>query len=240
LPEIEVSGNCSAPYKAILIAANQIQLGQCRRALVCCAQFASFLGWPPWMNPAAMDEHQGHLRWTLSDGAAAIALENAEPDIGLRVWLQSSGCDKLAGMTVALGAARSDLRGAYERGEQHVTQNPRLVLREVMTSVTDELERMLRAFEIPGESIDHFIPAVTSVPLMRRLQDIFRERCGIRPESWRTTLQRAGYLGGVTFPFTLDELARAGTLRPRELVCSVAEESSKWIGADAVFRWNPA
>jgi hypothetical protein len=37
----------------------------------------------------------------------------------------------------------------------------------------------------------------------------------------------------------LDELARDGTLRPGDVICTVAEESSKWMFAGSIFRWNP-
>ena len=50
---------------------------------------------------------------------------------------------------------------------------------------------------------------------------------------------RVGYLGGVGFMVVLDEMARAGALHPGELVCSFAEESSKWMCAGATLRWNP-
>ena len=237
--EIEISGNCSAPYKGLLFAANGLCVGQYRRALVCSSQYASFLGWPPWMNPERMGEHQGHLRWTLSDGAAALAIERGEPDINLRVWLESSGCGRPSGMTLALGAARPDFLGTIERGDHHVTKNARSVLREVIPLVVDGLDRMLRTLEIPGDSIDHFIPAVTSLPIARKLQTMFHERCGVRPECWRMNMARVGYLGGVTCPFVLNEMVQAGSLSPGQLVCSVAEESSKWISAGAVFHWNP-
>jgi len=237
--ELEISGNCSAPFKGLLIAASQLELGRCDRALLCCSQLASVLGNPPWTNPEQMRPDQGHLRWTLSDGAAALALERGAPGMDLRVWLESAGAAKRPGMTLALGAAQPDLRAAFERGEHHVAQNPRYVLREVVPLVSDALTRMLRDFAIEGRSIDHFVAAVTSTQLARKLQARFAEQCGIRPEVWRSSLARVGYLGGVTLPFAVDELARGGMLQPGDLVCAVAEESSSWTSAATVFRWNP-
>jgi len=37
----------------------------------------------------------------------------------------------------------------------------------------------------------------------------------------------------------LDELARSGRLRPGDVICTLAEESSKWMFAGSVMRWNP-
>jgi hypothetical protein len=51
---------------------------------------------------------------------------------------------------------------------------------------------------------------------------------------------RVGYVvGTVAVPLILDELACARTLRAGDTVCSVAEESSKWMFAGTAFRWNP-
>ena len=119
--EIEISANCTAPSKGLMVAASQLRLGEYQRALVCSSQYVSFLGLPPWSNPVQMGPHQGHLRWVLSDGAAAIALERGDPDTRLRVWLESTGCGKRSGMSIALGAAGPDLGGAFARGDQHVT-----------------------------------------------------------------------------------------------------------------------
>jgi 3-oxoacyl-[acyl-carrier-protein] synthase III len=73
--------------------------------------------------------------------------------------------------------------------------------------------------------------------VVRKLQPLLARRCGLRPEVWRMNFTRVGYLGGVTLPFTLGELAREGTLRPDDLICSFAEESSKWMCAGMLFRW---
>jgi 3-oxoacyl-[acyl-carrier-protein] synthase-3 len=236
--ELEISANCTAPTKGLWIAASQLQLGTHRRALVCSSQLASFGFNPPWANPGRMTPSQAHLRWVLSDGAAAIALEVGEPDIALRVQLQSVGVGKRSGMSLKLGVANPDIVASFESGAHHVTQDPRYVLKEGIKLATAGLQRMLRTFEMPGDSIDHFIPSVSSLLVERVLRDRFA-RFGIRPEVWRTNFTRVGYVGSVAVPIMLDELAREGNLRPGEIVCTVAEESSKWMFAGSVFRWNP-
>lgn len=237
--ELEISANCTAPTKGLMVAANHLRLGECSRALVCFSQYVSFLGVPPWTNPQRMAANQGHLRWLLSDGAAALALERSECDIGLRVSLESTGVGKQSGMSVALGATEPDLAAAFERGDQHITQDQRYVLKEGYPRVVDGLERMLSRLEIPGASIDHFIPSVPSVRTATKLQARAQKYLGIRPESWRLNFTRIGYVGSVAVPLMLDELARSGRLQPGDTICTAAEESSKWMFAGAAFRWNP-
>ncbi len=237
--ELEISANCTAPYKALMFATSQLELGRYRRALVCSSQYTSFLGRPPWSNPERMTPHQGPLRWIVSDGAGALALERGEPDIGLRVWLESTGAGKRAGMMLPFGAAEPDFVGTYARGDQHVSQESRYVLREGFALAVRGFQRMLERLELSAAAIDHFIPSISAMQVAKKLQPLLQQRYGLRPETWRMNLPRVGYLGGVTVLAVLDELARDGTLRAGDLVCSVAEESSKWMCAGTAFRWNP-
>jgi 3-oxoacyl-[acyl-carrier-protein] synthase-3 len=236
--ELEISANCTAGYKALAFAAGELELGHYERALICSSQYVSFLLHPPWANPEQMTAHEGGLRWIVSDGAGAIALERGEPDIGLRVWLESSGVGKRSGMKLPLGAGVPDLGTAYQRGLQHVTQESRYVLREGFALAVNAFERMLERLAIRGPQIDHFIPSLSAMHIAHKLQGVLADRYGLRPEVWRMSLARVGYLGGVT-PFgVLDELVREQRLQPGDLVCSVAEDSSKWMCAGMVFRWS--
>lgn len=236
--EVEISANCSAPYKGIAFAASQLQVGAYQRALVCSIQLSSFLVRPPWTNPDRMATNHGVLRWIVADGAGALALERGTPDLELAVWLESSGLGERSGMSLALGTAYPDLRGSFERGDHHVLQDDFFVLRAGMPRALAGIEHMFESLGIDPRTVDHFLPAVSSMRLADTMQRTLAERCGIRPESWRLNLARVGYLGGVGFLVLLDELARSGALRPGELVCACAEESSKWMSAGAVFRWN--
>ena len=236
--ELEISANCTAPTKALMVASAELQLGRSRRALIACSQFASFGFLPPWANPARMTANQGHLRWILSDGAAALALEAGEPDIQLRVWLESNGVGKRSGMSLALGASYPDLPAAFESGSHHAVQDPRYALKEGIPLVAAGLGRMLQALELPAGSIAHFIPSVSSMQVVRRLQPA-AERMGVRSEAWRLNFTRVGYAGSVAVLIMLDELVRGGAVAAGDIVCTVAEESSKWMYAGAVFRWNP-
>ena len=156
---------------------------------------------PPWANPEQMNAHQSGVRWIVSDGAGAIALERGTPDIGLRVWLESSGVGKRSGMSLPLGAAAPDLRSAHATGLQHISQESRYVLREGLALAVHAFERMLGRLEISGSAIDHFIPSVSAMHVAAKLQPMLEARYGLRPDVWRMNLQRAGYVGGVT-PFS--------------------------------------
>ena len=141
-------------------------------------------------------------------------------------------------MSLRLGAAHPDVVGAFERGDQHVTQPTRYALREGFALAGAAFERMLKELDLDAQSIDHFLPSVSSMQAVQKLQPIFESRFGLRADTWRINLDRVGYLGGVTFLAILDEMARGNALEPGDVVCSFAEESSKWMCAGAVLRWG--
>jgi 3-oxoacyl-[acyl-carrier-protein] synthase-3 len=237
--ELEVSANCTAPYKGLLAAANQLRLGQCRRALVCSSQYVSFLGVPPWGDPESMTPSQAQLRWLLSDGAGAVALEAGTPDIALQVWTESRGAGRAPGMELKLGAAVPDMAQAFERGLQHVTQHARTLRETAIPESVAALEQMLRRFDIAPESIDHFIPEVPTMRFATAGRDLLATTLGLPASAWRLDLPTIGNVGGATFPITLDRLVRSDQVSPGDLIVSFAEESSKWMFAGLAFRWNP-
>lgn len=236
--ELEISANCSGPYKGLMVAIDALRSGRCRRALVCSSQYVSFLGSPPWANPEAMKANQGHLRWILSDGAGAWALTSGTSGADVRAWSSSGGVGKRSGMTLPLGAASPDLANAYARGTQHVTQDMRYVLKSSLRFAVESFGRMCRDLDIDAARIDHFIPSVSSMQVAAKFQELFARQCGLPPERWRLDYRRVGYLGGVQFPVAMAELVDSGVLRPGDLVCSFAEESSKWMCAGAIVRWQ--
>jgi 3-oxoacyl-[acyl-carrier-protein] synthase-3 len=236
--EVEISANCTAPFKALQLAANQVRLGQCRRALVCSSQFVSFLGMPPWATPAQMTPSQAQLRWVLSDGAGAIALERAESDIDLRVWTESRATNRRPGLELPLGAAHTDLAAAMARGLHHVSQRARHLRTRAMREGLEVFARMLEQLELSAVEIDHAIPELPGLQYAEIARQHVVKCQGLRESTWRFDLPEIGNVGGATFPIVLDRLARNGRLSAGDLVASFTVESSNWIFAGVAFRWT--
>jgi 3-oxoacyl-[acyl-carrier-protein] synthase III len=141
-------------------------------------------------------------------------------------------------MHMDFGAAFPDARASMQRGAHHVTQDPLYAIKNAMKLADAGLRAMLQRLELPGAAVDHFIPSISSMQIAHRMQSVFA-RAGIRPEAWRTNFTQVGYIGSVAVPVMLDTLVREDRLRPGDIVCTAAEESSKWMFAGAAFRWNP-
>jgi 3-oxoacyl-[acyl-carrier-protein] synthase III len=142
-------------------------------------------------------------------------------------------------MSLQLGSAYPDFVRAFQLGDHHVSQDDRYVLKAGVSHAIAGLQRMCDRLGIVASQIDHFIPAVSSMQLVSGLKRILAERCEVPTDCWRTNLDRVGYLGGAGFMVVLDELVRAADVRPGEIICAVAEESSKWMFAGLTLRWNP-
>ncbi len=237
--ELEISANCTAPYKALQVAANQLRLGEHRRALVCSVQFVSFLGMPPWASPERMTPSQAQLRWILSDGAGAIALERGDPDIELRTWIESRATNRRPGMELQLGAGYADLAGTIARGGHHVSQRARRLRTDALREGITAFGQMLAHLAIPASSIDHAIPELPGVQYGNIVREHAAVRFALPPSAWRFDVAEIGNVGGATLPIVLDRLVRAQRVRRGELVVSFAEESSNWMFAGVAFRWNP-
>jgi 3-oxoacyl-[acyl-carrier-protein] synthase-3 len=190
--EVEISANCTAPYKALQLAANQLRLGQCDRALVCSSQFVSFLGMPPWATPERMTPSQAQLRWVLSDGAGAIALERGDPDIDLRVWTRSHATNRRPGMELPFGAANTDVADAFARGLHHVSQRARHLRTETMREGIAAFEDMLEQLGVAPAEIDHAIPELPGVQYAEIAREHVAGRVGLRTSAWRFDLRVAG------------------------------------------------
>ncbi len=236
--EIEVSANCTAPFKAVMIASDAIARGRCHKVLVCMSQLASVLTNPPWANAELMEQHYGALRWVVSDGAVALALEGVPEGMGLQAWTESAGVSKAPGMFLPFGSANPDFRKAFLRGDHHVRQNDRSVLKVGIPLAVEALRRMLTVFHIDPQEIRFFIPGIVSLQLADRLQPIFESALGISANAWCLDLADIGYLGGVGPFATIHRLIREDQLAHGDLVCAFVEESSKWMAAGIALRWH--
>ena len=122
LPPLELASMqsvCASSMMALKSAWLQVKAGEHRAALVGGGEFASRYFRPGFYeNTDAMPEDgalpgdAGFLRWTLSDGAAAVLLEDRPASKGLSLRIGSNGLRLSGGERRRLGLARALLRDA--------------------------------------------------------------------------------------------------------------------------------
>jgi 3-oxoacyl-[acyl-carrier-protein] synthase-3 len=97
-------------------------------------------------------------------------------------------------------------------------------------------ESLRRALDVAGleaEDLDHVIPHQAN----RRIIDAMRERLGVSADKVVLNIDRYGNTSSASIPISLDELVRAGRVRPGDHVGFVAFGGGATWGA-SVARWT--
>lgn len=242
--EIAVHSNCSGVGKAVQVALDAIRVGRCRTALVAYSQLSSVFLRSAWLTQPAMTRSQALMRWILSDGSGAMVLRVAEDpeEPGHEVveaHAMSIGGALPPAMTCGLGARamrtqRIGLGALVARGLHHLDQD----FAAVSEFSATRLEALLLAFAdvlgLEHGDLDHYVLSIPTVKLYedarRKIGYLDWDRCPFRCST-------SGYCGGASILVHLDEMTRAGQVKPGERVMCYSVESSKWMGGGFLVRW---
>ena len=183
------------------------------------------------------------LRWMLSDGAGAVLMEPkpAASGVSLRVkWIELFSFAHLFPACMYAGAEKLDdqsLRGwdqyeakeLAERSVMTLKQDVRLLNDEVMVTVREPLRILQEKRGLRPESIDWYLPHVSSMYFAPRVDAAMHEvGFGIPQQKWFTNLVTCGNTGSASPYIMLDELVRSGRLRPGQNVLMYVPESGRF------------
>jgi 3-oxoacyl-[acyl-carrier-protein] synthase III len=253
--ELSVHSNCSASYKALELARTLIQGGQYKTVLVCSTNLVSPTLTSDFFNQSKMEKNQAILRWFLSDGAGAAVLRAEETDArGLYLidtWHESVGADMPAHLFSDLGAGSGDLRRVFEAGKHHVSQDYRHVSHLGPKIFVDGFGRFMDTLKAHHGDVEgtrlvqearFFLLNVASRHLIdltvEELHARFRELKECAFDMYYSAKDNRGYTGPSMILQVLDRLLARETLHHNEPVISFVTESSKWINAGFVMRWQ--
>jgi 3-oxoacyl-[acyl-carrier-protein] synthase III len=200
------------------------------------------------MNQAMASTSHAALRYVLADGAGAVVLErdgaherDGAAHVLLGTHVESVGGARKPGMEAGIGVVDAtryrDYFQVFEAGSHHLDQDFAAVLKDAGPLLLDGLLRMLGRLRIDPDDVDHFVWSVPSLQLYAGNEERFRSVLGGRQDRAPFRGARTGYCGGASVLVHLDEMARAGAIRPGEVVAVHAVESSKWMSAGFVVRW---
>lgn len=260
-PRVEVlslAGICVAGAAAFKQAWLAVKAGDARRAVAVASELASSALHA--RNFESESEHkvnalEAHpeiafekdfLRWMLSDGAGAVLLENApRGPLSLKVdWVEMSSAAHELPACMYAGAEKNpdgSLTGWQRFGPQEwgtrsvfaVKQDARQLNEHVVRAcLAEPLAQVMRKRELARDSIDWFLPHISSMyfaePVARALAeaglDIPRER-------WFTNLVTKGNTGSASPFIMLDELFRSGRIRRGERLLVYVPESGRFSSA---------
>lgn len=245
-PPMETSshqGVCGAGVSAMKHAANAIELGGHRRALVATSEFPSRLFKRSRFAPRgyASDFDAHFLRWMLSDGAGACLLSDAPRQDGLSLRLEwihtrSFGGDYPVCMQVGYphrNATRSyldypSLADAERDGAFLLRQDIRL-LPQLFEVAIHEYAALARAGLLDAARIDHLLCHYSSEKFAGVVEDLMRRaRLHVPRERWFSNLRRRGNTGAASIFIMLADFMRERTPAEGERVLCFVPESGRF------------
>ena len=258
LPPLEISSQqsvCASSMMALKNAWLQVKAGEHKAALVGGGEFASRYFRPGFYEgTAALDadgtlpSDAGFLRWTLSDGAAALIMENrpAARGLSLRVdWISlRSFADRFSPCMTGGGVRRDD--GTMQPWSHHTTiQSAASAGAFQLRQDVDALYRMLPVWMgefmrlvdegmIDPEAVDWFCCHYSAHSLREEMIRLAtRAGCMIPEDRWFSNLATKGNVGAASIFLILDDLMRSGDLREGQNILLAVPESGQCVMAYA-------
>jgi 3-oxoacyl-[acyl-carrier-protein] synthase-3 len=252
-PPVETSshqGVCGAGIAALRHAADAIELGGHRKALVATSEFPSRLFKRSRFAPRGYDaDFDAHfLRWMLSDGAGACLLADApRPDgVSLRLdWIhtRSFGGDYPVCMQIGYPKAAPaksyldypSLADAERDGAFLLRQDLRL-LPQLFEVGIHEYAALARAGMLEPARIDHLLCHYSSEKFSGVVEDLMR-RAGLHVprERWFSNLRRRGNTGAASIFIMLADFLRERELAGGQQVLCFVPESGRFTVSFMMF-----
>jgi 3-oxoacyl-[acyl-carrier-protein] synthase-3 len=264
---LSAGGVCCSSMAAFKAAVTAVRAAEHATAVVCGSEMISrmlkasrFQGEAPTGDPADDDaEYAGvdhdfdahFLRWTLSDGAGAVLLEDRPREEGrsLRVdWctLVSHANEFEACMYAgvadksrpAAGQTWLDYRSLAQAEAARITrlrQDTRILPNIVKLGVEEYL-RLMKAGRIVPEAIDHVLCHYSSHFFKGEIVKLLA-KAGVQipEERWFTNLYTKGNTGAASIFIMLEEAMSTGLVKPGQRVLLVVPESGRFTVSFALL-----
>lgn len=260
LPPVEISSHqsvCASAMMALKSAALQVSAGEHRAALAVGAEFSSRYFRPGHYRDTATVSEDGtlpgdaeFLRWTLSDGAAAVLVEDrpASRGLSLRVdWISlRSFADRFAPCMTGGGVADGqggivpwshfpDIGAAARVGAFQLRQDVE-ALHRMLPVWLGELMRLVDEGRVDPAGVDHFLCHFSARSLRDEMVELARRAgCLIPEERWFTNLYEKGNVGAASLFLLIDDLMRSGRLESGQRVLCAVPESGQCIMSYAMM-----
>jgi 3-oxoacyl-[acyl-carrier-protein] synthase-3 len=185
------------------------------------------------------------LRWMLSDGAAAVLLQDTPNNnaLSLRIeWIELLSQANNYKTCMYGGAVKQEdgsLKGWREFDTlDEVVQQSVLAVKQDVKLLNDHIVSATVEQVLPGimqkrglnaDAIDYFLPHMSSEYFRPRLaQGLENIGYAIPQEKWFTNLAQKGNVGSASFFIMLEELFHSGRLQPGEKILGFIPESGRF------------
>ncbi|MEE8301766.1 MAG: iron-containing redox enzyme family protein [Candidatus Tectomicrobia bacterium] len=239
-------GVCASSMAALKAAYTGIAAGEYTNAVVCGSEFSSrqfrasvLADTDAWKQKGRVPLDADFLRWMLSDGAGAVALENRANVNGLSLkieWIdQRSNADTMDTCMYAGGekgpsgqmdrtfSEFANYRDAVGAGMFMLRQDLAMLEHIVPMGVAHYLE-LVQSGKLKPD-FDWFLCHYSSHIFKQQIVELLeKSQASIAAEKWFTNLYSKGNTGAASIFIMLEELYMSGRLRPgHKIVCQVPE-----------------
>jgi 3-oxoacyl-[acyl-carrier-protein] synthase III len=189
------------------------------------------------------------LRWMLSDGAAAVLVENApRGPMSLKVeWIRSRSFAHELEVCMYSGGDK-DEQGRFQGWKQFapeelagrsvfsMKQDVKLLGRHIIELGARYLRGVLEDQELAAMDVDHFLPHISSMFFRDKLA-LCMEAQGLHlpQDRWYINLAEVGNVGAASAFLMLNGLLRSGKVRKGQRILLVVPESARFSYAVALF-----
>ena len=220
----DVSAACAGSLFGMSIAAQYIQTGTLKRALVIGVELLTRI----------VDWEDRNTCVLFGDGAGAMVLgPSADPNRGiLSTHLHTEGAltDILC---IKGGGSKHPMNDEALRRKLHkVSMNGREVYKFAVRALTEAVKEGLAFNKLAADGVTHVIAHQANI----RIIDAVLERLEIPREKAWLNIDRFGNTSSASLPTTLDEANRAGKLKPNDTIAMMAIGAGMSWGS-AVVRW---
>lgn len=260
LPPIEVASCqsvCASSMMAMKSAALQVHCGEHRAALALGAEFSSRYFRPGFYtdtdalaSDGTLPDDAEFLRWTLSDGAGAVVIEDTprKGALSLQIeWISlRSFADRFAPCMTG-GAVREEdgsirpwshhasIHDAAHAGAFQLRQDVRELYR-MLPVWLGELMRLVDEGKVVTDAIDWFLCHYSAHSLREEMIRLATKAgCMIPEERWFTNLYDKGNVGSASIFLLIDDLLRQPGLRHGQKVLCAVPESGQCLMSYALL-----
>jgi 3-oxoacyl-[acyl-carrier-protein] synthase-3 len=247
-------GTCNAAMLSLKYAMMAVMTGMADNAV--CAGSETFSSWMHArnyhkeidrrkeieQNPYIAFE-KDFLRWMLSDGASALLLQDTpnSDSVSLKInWIEIRSYANELEACMYAGCTKDEngnIRGWRELDpdEQNLQsvfslkQDAKLLQKYIIKAGIDFLEEIISARKFDIDSIDHFLPHISSMYFKDKILNTISERnIDIPFEKWLLNLDRIGNIGAASAFFLMEELFHSGKLKKGEKILVMVPESARF------------
>ena len=242
---------CGSSIMAAKAAWLEVRAGEHEVASACAGEFSSRWFRPEFYEGTNLIDEKGRLaaeadflRFTLSDGAGAIVLENKPradaPSLKIDfidvvsladqfepcMW---AGAARETRADLATGWSHAGPRAAHAAGAIALMQDFDLLKRVIRSWVGIYLEKVERGRIKPAE-VDWLLCHYSARSLRDELQSLLEKTAGmIAPEKWFSNLREVGNIGAASIWVMLEAFLKSGKLTKGERVLFVVPESGRGL-----------